>query len=55
MAKNKLGWVPETTARQMCAEMVAVDLSIAQSQAFLRERGHTETNVLDDRDFAVGH
>jgi GDPmannose 4,6-dehydratase len=26
---EKLGWVPEITAREMCAEMVAEDLKIA--------------------------
>lgn len=25
-AREKLGWVPEITAREMCAEMVAHDL-----------------------------
>src|SRR5690606_2254490 len=29
-AKEKLGWVPETTVQQMCAEMVAEDLKVAQ-------------------------
>jgi len=32
-AKEKLGWTPEITARQMCAEMVAVDLALAQEKA----------------------
>lgn len=35
-AKAKLGWVPEITAQQMCAEMVAEDLKIAQRHALLK-------------------
>jgi GDPmannose 4,6-dehydratase len=39
-AKAKLGWVPEITAQQMCAEMVAEDLKAAQRHAFLKAHGH---------------
>jgi GDPmannose 4,6-dehydratase len=39
-ARNMLGWVPEITAQQMCAEMVAVDLAAAQRLALLRSHGH---------------
>ena len=39
-AKTKLGWVPEITAQQMCAEMVAADLETARRTAFLRANGH---------------
>jgi GDPmannose 4,6-dehydratase len=39
-AKAKLGWVPEITAQQMCAEMVAEDLKSAQRHAFLKAHGH---------------
>jgi GDPmannose 4,6-dehydratase len=39
-AKLKLGWVPEITAQQMCAEMVAADLKAAQRNAFLKSSGH---------------
>ena len=39
-AKEKLGWVPEITVQQMCAEMVAEDLKLAQRHAFLRLHGH---------------
>jgi GDPmannose 4,6-dehydratase len=39
-AKARLGWEPETTAQQMCAEMVAQDLKAAQRHAFLRRHGH---------------
>lgn len=40
-AKTKLGWSPEITAREMCAEMVAADLRTARSLAFLRKNGHS--------------
>ena len=35
-AKAKLGWTPEITAREMCAEMVASDLQTAQRHALLK-------------------
>lgn len=38
-AKEKLGWVPEITAQQMCAEMVAKDLISARRHALLKEHG----------------
>ncbi len=38
-AKEKLGWVPEITAREMCAEMVAEDHKAARRHALLREHG----------------
>jgi GDPmannose 4,6-dehydratase len=38
-AKSELGWVPEITAQQMCAEMVAEDLKAAQQTALLRRHG----------------
>lgn len=36
-AKDKLGWVPEITAQEMCAEMVREDLKAARRQALLRQ------------------
>jgi len=39
-AKRVLGWEPEITAREMCAEMVAEDLKSARKHALLREHGH---------------
>jgi GDPmannose 4,6-dehydratase len=39
-AKLKLGWEPEITAKQMCNEMVAVDLNVAQKQSFLKKNGY---------------
>jgi GDPmannose 4,6-dehydratase len=38
-AKQKLGWMPEITVQEMCAEMVAADLHEAKQQAFLKTRG----------------
>ncbi len=38
-AKQKLGWVPEITAQEMCAEMVAEDLKAARRHHLLRENG----------------
>jgi GDPmannose 4,6-dehydratase len=40
-AKHKLGWTPEITVHQMCAEMVATDLSEAQRSALLKSHGYT--------------
>lgn len=40
-AKEKLGWVPEITVEEMCAEMVASDLDTARRHALLNAHGHT--------------
>ena len=39
-AKQKLGWVPEITVQEMCAEMVTEDLKVAQRHAFMKANGH---------------
>jgi len=39
-AKQMLGWTPEITAQQMCAEMVAHDLAQAKQFALLKESGY---------------
>ncbi|WP_151809103.1 GDP-mannose 4,6-dehydratase [Acinetobacter soli] len=39
-AKEVLGWVPEITVQEMCAEMVAEDLKEAQRFALLKAHGH---------------
>jgi len=39
-AHDKLGWTPRTTARELCAEMVAEDLKIARRHALLKQHGH---------------
>ncbi|CAN4272687.1 Gmd GDP-D-mannose dehydratase [Methylophilaceae bacterium] len=38
-AKEKLGWVPEITVQEMCAEMVASDLDAAKQHALLKSHG----------------
>jgi len=39
-AKLRLGWVPEITVQEMCAEMVAADLAEAQRHALLKKHGY---------------
>ncbi|MFM7028519.1 MAG: GDP-mannose 4,6-dehydratase [Chakrabartia sp.] len=39
-ARQKLGWTPEITAREMCAEMVAADLDVARRHALLKANGY---------------
>jgi GDPmannose 4,6-dehydratase len=39
-AKAKLGWVPEITVQEMCAEMVSADLEEAQKHALLKKHGY---------------
>ena len=39
-AKQKLGWVPEITAHEMCKEMVAHDLANAKQHALLKANGY---------------
>ena len=46
-AKQKLGWVPEIAAQQMCAEMVAHDLAQAKQQALLIANGYTVNVSVD--------
>jgi GDPmannose 4,6-dehydratase len=38
-ARQQLGWEPEITAREMCAEMVAEDLKTARRHALLKAHG----------------
>ncbi len=38
-AKQVLGWEPEITAQEMCAEMVHEDLKAARRHALLKEHG----------------
>lgn len=40
-AKQKLGWIPEITAKQMCLEMVSEDLDLAKKTRFLRDHGYS--------------
>ncbi len=39
-AKSKLGWVPEITVQEMCAEMVEADLENAKKIALLKVHGY---------------
>ncbi len=39
-AREKLGWEPEITVEEMCAEMVASDLDKAIRHALLKKHGH---------------
>jgi GDPmannose 4,6-dehydratase len=39
-AKDELGWTPEITVQEMCAEMVREDLKDAKRHALLKEHGH---------------
>ena len=47
-AKQKLGWEPKITARELCREMIEADLKIAQRQALLRANGHDVIPSLSD-------
>jgi GDPmannose 4,6-dehydratase len=38
-AKEKLGWTPQITVEEMCAEMVATDLQNAKQHALLKKHG----------------
>lgn len=53
MANSKLGWEPEISVQEMCAEMVTEDLSVAMRHAFLKEHGHDDHISLEDRSFSV--
>jgi GDPmannose 4,6-dehydratase len=48
-AKEKLGWVPEVTAQQMCTEMAAEDLKLARRAALLRAHGHDAPVASEER------
>ena len=39
-AKKNLGWVPETTVRDMCREMIRADLNAAKKVSLLKENGY---------------
>jgi GDPmannose 4,6-dehydratase len=39
-AREALGWVPQVTARELCAEMVAADLDTARRHALLKAHGY---------------
>lgn len=39
-AKRELGWAPEITVQEMCAEMVVEDLKVAKRHALLKKHGY---------------
>jgi len=39
-AKELLGWVPEISVQEMCAEMVAHDLDQARQKSLLKSHGY---------------
>ena len=46
-AKNKLGWAPEITAKEMCREMVSYDLKEAKREALLKQHGYKVQGSLE--------
>ncbi len=46
-AKDKLGWIPEITVEEMCAEMVEYDLERAKQHALLKAHGHDVTIAVE--------
>ena len=46
-AKEKLGWVPEITVQNMCAEMVATDFREASKAALLVKNGYETINATE--------
>ena len=46
-AKEKLGWVPEITVEEMCAEMVQNDLAKAKQHALLKANGFDVSVALE--------
>lgn len=47
-AKADLGWYPEISVQQMCAEMVQSDLEIAKRHALLKRHGHSISISLEN-------
>lgn len=47
-AKAKLGWTPEITVQEMCAEMVREDLKVAQRSRVLMEHGYDTPVARED-------
>ena len=48
-AKARLGWEPEITVQQMCAEMVAEDLKTARRHALLKQHGMEMPVAVENR------
>jgi GDPmannose 4,6-dehydratase len=49
-AKEKLGWAPQITVEEMCAEMVQHDLDIARQHALLKAHGHKISIYTENQD-----
>ena len=47
-AKQKLGWVPEITVEELCAEMMENDLDEAKRHALLKAHGHNVTIAIEN-------
>ena len=47
-AMKKLGWKPEISIEQICAEMISEDLKIAKRNAFLRSQGFDAPISIED-------
>jgi GDPmannose 4,6-dehydratase len=48
-AKEKLGWVPQITVEEMCAEMVENDLNKAKQHALLKKYGHNVSMSIENQ------
>ncbi|MDR8524430.1 GDP-mannose 4,6-dehydratase [Shewanella fidelis] len=48
-ARDKLGWVPQITVEEMCAEMVASDLDKAKQYALLKAHGHSVSVSIENQ------
>ncbi|AHK20213.1 GDP-mannose 4,6-dehydratase [Yersinia similis] len=48
-AKIKLGWVPEISVNEMCAEMVKNDLQKAKAIAILKSHGHEVSIAIESK------
>ena len=49
-AKEKLGWIPEITVEEICAEMVENDLAKAKQYALLRDNGYDVVMSIENQD-----
>lgn len=47
-AREKLGWKPRITVREMCTEMVAADVKVAQCHALLKKHGFEIGEAMGD-------
>lgn len=47
-AREKLGWKPSITIREICAEMMAADLKVAQRHALLKKHGFEVNESIGD-------